>query len=243
MKKEVVFTSEDFPNGNFIEELPSTYKQGKTRIQRTRWGQFRCLHCGSLFKSNLFSAKKIQVKYCSKQCVMAATRTDVEGGNDGHPLYSRWLSMRQRCLNKTNSNYKGYGGRGIGIEDYLLNFGNYVDYVTSLPNYPDELTPDIQLDRIDNDQGYKRGNLRWVDRSVQITNTRKKSNSHYSKYIGISYSKIHQRWVGSIYFKGKCLWSRTFNTEEEAALARDQYILDNNLIHKLNILERATTIP
>lgn len=243
MRNEITFTAKDFPNGNFIQELPSTYKQGKTRIQRTRWGQFRCLHCGSLFKSNLFSAKKIQVKYCSKKCVMAATRTEVEGGNNNHPLYSRWLSMRQRCLNPHSTNYKNYGARGIAIEEYLLDFGNYVNYVTSLPGYDPNITTDLQLDRINNDKGYERGNLRWVNRSVQITNTRKKTNSHHSKNVGITFSKTHQKWVARLNFKGKCLWSKTFDYEEEAVLARDHYILDNKLPHVLNTLERATTIP
>lgn len=243
MSEKVVFTQKDFSNGNFIKELPSTYKQGKTRIQRTRWGLFRCLHCGQLFESNLFAAKKIQVKYCSKQCVMAATRSQVDGGNEKHPLYSRWLSMRQRCLNPSSSNYKNYGARGIKIEDFLLDFGNYVHYVESLPNYPSQLSEDWQLDRIDNDKGYERGNLRWTNRSIQITNTRKKTNSYHSNYVGITYSTIHKKWVARINFKGKVLYARTFDTEYEAVIARDKFIIENNLTHTLNILERATTIP
>lgn len=242
MDTRTLFTKEDFINGNFIRELPSTFKEGKSRRKRTRWGLFKCLHCGKEFKSNLFNAKKTQVKYCSKHCVMEATRSDVKGGNEKHPLYSRWLSMKQRCLNPSSDNYKNYGGRGINIEPFLLNFGNYVQYVTSLPNYPDKLTPDIQLDRINNDLGYQRGNLRWATRSLQIMNTRKKSSAKYSKYIGISYSSYHNRWVIHIHYQGRNVYPRTFKTEMEAVLARDRYIIEKNLPHKLNILERATTI-
>lgn len=236
------FTSKDFENKNFIKELEPTSKQGKSRIQTTRWGLFKCLWCGKEFKSNLNQAHKIQVKYCCKQCVMAATRTTVTGGNEKHPLYSRWLSMKQRCQNPHSINWKNYGNRGISIEPYFLKFENYVAYLESLPGYNINTLESLQLDRINNSKGYERGNLRWTSRSVNISNTRKRSDAKHSKYKGITYSVIHKRWVARVHAHGKVLMSQTFLTEEEAVKARDAFIIKNNLSHTLNLKERATTI-
>lgn len=242
MENKITFTKDDFVNQNFFKELPPTIVQKKHRIEKTRWGLFRCLNCGTFFKVNLYSAYKHQTRYCCHKC-SATCHHDVEGGNEEHQLYSRWLSMRQRCFNPTSTSYKRYGARGITVEPYLLDFGNYVQYVSSLGGYQENLPRDIQLDRIDNSKGYERGNLRWVDQSTNVANTRKRSDGMYSEYKGITYSTIHHKYIARVHFKGKTLTSRTFNTELEAVKYRDQFIIENNLPHTLNLIERATTIP
>ena len=52
-----------------------------------------------------------------------------------HPLYTRWISMIGRCYNPKFDNYKFYGAKGVRVSDELLNFKNYVDIVSQLPNY------------------------------------------------------------------------------------------------------------
>ncbi len=241
MENKVTFTKEDFVNQNFFKELPSTIEQKKQRTVKTRWGLFRCIHCGTFFKVNLYNAYKHQTRFCSQAC-SSSLHSDVEGGNEEHPLYSRWLCMRQRCINNSSNSYKNYGLRGISIEPYLMNFGNYVKYVSSLSGYVEDPPRNLQLDRIDNNKGYERGNLRWVDQSTNVANTRKRSNSFHSKYKGITYSLCHHKYVARVTFKGKLLISKTFDTELEAVKYRDQYILEHNLPHTLNLIERATTI-
>lgn len=241
MENKLTFTKDDFINQNFFKELPPTIEQKKHRTVKTRWGLFRCLNCGTFFKVNLYSAYKHQTRFCCHKC-SATIHQDVEGGNEEHQLYSRWLSMKQRCFNPTNTNYSSYGARGITVEPYLLNFGNYVEYVSSLDGYKEELPRETQLDRIDNSKGYERGNLRWVDQSTNVANTRKRAGSKYSKYKGITYSTYYKKFIARVNFKGKCLTSRTFETELEAVKYRDQFILDNHLPHTLNLIERATTI-
>ena len=49
-------------------------------------------------------------------------------GNELHPLYSRWLSMTQRCTNPNNVNYKNYGAKGISIAEDLKSFEDYCAY-------------------------------------------------------------------------------------------------------------------
>lgn len=43
--------------------------------------------------------------------------------------------MVGRCYSKKHPQYKSYGAKGIFVEPYLLNFSNYVSFVSSLDNY------------------------------------------------------------------------------------------------------------
>lgn len=201
-----------------------------------------CIHCGKEYTALILNQLRTQGKYCSKHCAALATRSTVTGGNEKHPLYTRWLAMKQRCFNVTHSSYKNYGGRGITVEPFLQDFKNYANYATSLEGYNEENLSNMQLDRIDNNIGYCRDNLRWVIRSANIANTRKCNDAKWSSYKGISYSIKNHKWIARIVFKGKLLFNKTFDTEYKAALARDAFIIQNNLPHMLNIKERATTI-
>jgi len=150
-------------------------------------------------------------------------------GNELHPVYKRWLSIKQRCNNPKHVSYKNYGARGINLSDELKSFIDFRDYVTSLPNYDPETK---SLDRIDPNKGYEKGNLRWVDYNTQTANQRF-SGKGKNKYIGVNFSKTHNRWVARVTFKGKCLFSKVCKTQKEAFEARKKFILDNKLPHTI----------
>ena len=52
-----------------------------------------------------------------------------------HPLYWRWQGMLGRCYNPKFDNYKSYGAKGVTVSEELLNFKDYVEIVSKLPNY------------------------------------------------------------------------------------------------------------
>lgn len=85
--------------------------------------------------------------------------------------YRAWEAMKQRCLNPRNSQFKNYGGRGIGPcatwRDSSATFLR--DIVREIGRCP----PGHSLDRIDNDRGYEPGNVRWATQSQQMANTRR----------------------------------------------------------------------
>jgi len=148
-------------------------------------------------------------------------------GNELHPLYIRWLSTTQRCNNPNHVSYKNYGARGIFLADDLKNFEDYKEYVSQLPNYDPE---NSSLDRIDNNESYIKGNLRWVNQSTQVAN-QQHSGKGFNKYTGVNWSKTHKRWIARISFKGKTLLSKVCLTEKEAVDFRNKFISDNNLPH------------
>lgn len=78
--------------------------------------------------------------------------------------------MIKRCHDEQNPMYPDYGGRGILVEDYFReSLDKYINYVENLENY----SLDLELDRIDNNRGYERGNLRWISSKQNKANTRR----------------------------------------------------------------------
>lgn len=187
----------------------------------------KCGVCSSEFIADAYNVRRIKQKTCSLKCAVKL-RSQFPDGNEQHPLYSRWLSMRQRCLNPNNDGWVNYGGRGITISDALLSFDGYVEYVSKLPNFDLNNT----LDRIDNNLGYIEGNLRWTTCSTQVANQGKRKDST-NPYRGITYNKCHDKWIARVNFKGETLLSTTHKTKEDALMARNRFILENGLPHPI----------
>lgn len=104
---------------------------------------------------------------CSEKTKMAVASATTKHGWSGTAEYQAWLSMRSRCLCKTNSAYKNYGGRGITVcDEWKADFLAFLNHIGPKPS------PDLSLDRIDNNDGYRPGNVRWADRSTQSRNRR-----------------------------------------------------------------------
>lgn len=77
-----------------------------------------------------------------------------------------WTSMWQRCTNPKNKSFKNYGGRGITVCARWRIFENFLFDMGPKPS------PDLSLDRIDNDGNYEPSNCRWATRLVQTHNSR-----------------------------------------------------------------------
>lgn len=124
-----------------------------------------------------------------------------------HPLYTRWNSIRQRCLNSKNARYSDYGGRGIKMYiTWAEDFNTFIKYVESLPNYDLQMT----LDRIDNNKGYEPGNLRWTSYNTQLRNRRSYAKSGMP---GLNYRESRDSWVGFKNINGKHITKESKNVD------------------------------
>ena len=228
----IEYTPEMFAD-NFIREVePKLVSQkGRNSLHAVRQVLLRCHYCKSEFVVTASNAKRIQQQCCSGTCNQAL-RAAVEGGNEKHPLYKRWLAMNQRCNNPNHPNYINYGGRGITIADDLKEFPDYVAAVTALPNAPTEYHRFVQLDRIDNSKGYTASNLRWTGMSTQAANQRKRKTTA-NRYRGVGYSATHQKWVTRVKLDGVRYTSATFLTEREALEHVNKIIKMYNLPHPI----------
>ena len=86
-------------------------------------------------------------------------------------IYHTWLDMKDRCFNERNKRFFDWGGRGITVCDEWKNsFQAFYDHVSQLPHFGEE---GYSIDRINNDENYEPGNVRWATVKEQNNNKRK----------------------------------------------------------------------
>lgn len=86
-------------------------------------------------------------------------------------FYDVWAHMKDRIYNENNKSYNRYGGRGLTTDyDNFIDFYDdlYTKYTSAKKLYPDKR---ISLDRINNNLGYIKGNLRWTTPEHQTRNS------------------------------------------------------------------------
>jgi len=122
-------------------------------------------------------------------------------------VYRLWANIINRCENKNTPDYPRYGGRGIYICKKWRN--SFTAFYNDVGDPPFE---DAQLDRIDNDDGYKPENVRWVD------NLENGNNRHYEAG-GVTYQKSSNRYIAQCRYYGESYYLGCFKTYAEAARA------------------------
>lgn len=80
------------------------------------------------------------------------------------PEYCAWSAARGRCTNPRNRAYHRYGGRGITISEHWRDFRQFLTDMGPKPS------PQHQLERRDNDQGYAQDNCYWATKLEQARN-------------------------------------------------------------------------
>lgn len=104
--------------------------------------------------------------------------------------------MRARCNCVTDSDYAGYGGRGISVDAEWDEFPNFFRDMGPRPEGG-------SIDRIDVNGNYGPDNCRWADKYEQANNRRsnhliewngeKKTLQQWCNEIGIEPSKVRYR--------------------------------------------------
>jgi len=211
-----------------IEDLGYLYPT-ETSKQKKRYAVYQC-QCGAEFRAETANVKNGATKSCgcyNRQVIIERSTTH---GLTKHPLYSFWRGMITRTTNKKERSFKNYGARGIFVCDEWRNSPQaFFDWA-----YENGYTPDLSIDRIDNDSGYSPENCRWTTRTVQTRNTRKIRVNNTSGYRGVSFSKDRKKWEAGIRINNKQKHLGRFESAIEAAAAYDIYIIENNLEHTKN---------
>ncbi|MFH1185105.1 MAG: hypothetical protein V1755_08715 [Chloroflexota bacterium] len=90
-----------------------------------------------------------------------------KSSNGASVEYVSWLCMKSRCMNPNNPEWHNYGGRGICVCDkWINNFKAFFEDVGQRPKGK------YSLDRINTNDGYCPGNVRWATAKQQANNTR-----------------------------------------------------------------------
>lgn len=156
-------------------------KFGKLTIieqsRKNKWGNYlwlcRC-DCGKetiVAGGNLKSGSTKSCGCLQKEIVTKHghnTRTKVSRN------YQIWAGIIQRCTNPNYHHYVNYGGRGITVCKRWMKFQNFLEDMGEVPL-------GHQIDRINNNKGYYKGNCHWT---TSKTNNRNKRNNHLETYNG-----------------------------------------------------------
>ena len=190
--------------------------------KKTRLGIYECQYCGKEFEGHTYNIKSGITKSCGCQ-----RGKGFKHGLKKHRLYKTWIDMIYRCSNKKATYYAYYGGRGISVCEEWLDIRNFIEWA--------ELTysEGLSLDRINNDGNYEPNNCRWADNSTQVLN-RGIFKNNKSGFVGVGWHKRDNVWASNIYVNNKLKHIGYYETIEEAVEARDNYIIENNLPHKLS---------
>lgn len=139
--------------------------------RRLMW-RCRC-DCGELILATGTAMTTGHTKSCG--CWLAdQAKLNLSRKTHGHwsgmratPEYSAWQSMKQRCSNPNDIEYRNYGGRGIAVCERWL--GSFENFLADMGNRP---SPQHSMDRVDVDGNYTPENCRWADTKTQAFNRR-----------------------------------------------------------------------
>ena len=202
------------------------YKR-RTSGESTRlrlYALYECQYCKNTFETMVQSVKAGITKSCG--CLVGKNMTH---GFSYHKFCQTWYDMKHRCYNIKREDYKYYGARGITVCEEWLDVSNFVAWCDlTHPNISG-----VSLDRIDVNGNYEPSNCRWADATTQNINQRIKKNNT-SGFVGIYWNNKNNNWRTFINFNNVRFNIGSFPTIEDAVLARDNYIIENKLPHKLS---------
>lgn len=152
--------------------------EGFSHLDKHHKGHWLCrCECGAAVDVETHQLK------CGKTKSCGCWKNDVNSkrlkthGCEPKRLYRVWVSMKKRCTNPKEPEYKNYGGRGITVcDEWRCSFESFRFW--ALVNGYEE---GLSIDRIDNNGNYCPDNCRWTDRKTQNSNKR---NNHRITFNG-----------------------------------------------------------
>ena len=186
---------------------------------RTYW--LVACDCGSEVKSvESYSLKTGKVKSCG--CHRRNLRRKHGATSNGVRTqdYIMWQNMKARCARKNHPEYSRYGGRGITVCDEWVS--DFSAFISSLPERPSKKH---QIDRIDTDGNYEKGNIRWVTAQQNSMNRRATSKNK----LGVKGVCEHNgRFIAHVAVNGAHVLYKKFDTVQEASDAHDEAVLKHH---------------
>lgn len=185
-------TGNTFNNWTVLEYEGKSHPYGIKRKRTSDKWKCRCA-CGKVSSVYGSALKYGESKSCG--CVKITRHYDYKPSLNTE--FVTWKGMKGRCYNQNSDAYADYGGRGIVICDRWMTFENFLADMGKKPS------PDLTIERIDNNGNYEPGNCIWATRVKQGRNTRRnhvllfsgeaKPISQWAQERGIAYGTLSSR--------------------------------------------------
>lgn len=152
----------------FLCELPSIVDNGG--VIRAK-AQYLC-RCGKKFSARVGDINTGNTQSCGCLFKQKLIKRLTIHNESKTTEYKTWASMKRRCNDTGQQNYKYYGGRGIKVcARWLEKKGKgYLNFLSDLGRRP---TIKHSIDRIDNNGNYEPDNCKWSTHTEQMNNTRR----------------------------------------------------------------------
>lgn len=185
--------------------------------KKLRECNFKCKVCNKEFISRLASIKSNHTKSCGCYKINALVGRVTHHGMANTSEYRSWQHMIGRCLNKRNTSYQDYGGRGIKVcKRWLHSFENFMEDMGRKP------TPKHTIERIDNNGNYSKRNCKWATKKEQNSNRR---NTKYLTIDGVKKPLI--KWI-----EESGLQDKTVRDRIKKGVSLDQILSKTHLKYK-----------
>jgi hypothetical protein len=181
-------------SGQRFGELMVLSDGGRDGNGKTLW---RCMcSCGTETVKYAYNLRRGRATSCG--CTGRNEIFKTTHGQAGSPLYRRWAEMLKRTTNANSERYADYGGRGIGV---------HLEWQESFEAFARDMaagfSPELTLERIDNNRGYEPGNVKWATYKEQARNTRRSRRVEFCgqtrvlvewcEVLGLSYGAVRKR--------------------------------------------------
>lgn len=178
-------------------------------------------HCGCSRKTTSTFAAYIK----------AVSGKIVDPKGESTRLKSVWKAMVKRCYDPNDQKFYTYGDRKIFVCDEWLVYEAFFSWALA-NGYRKEL----QIDREDNNKGYCPDNCRFVT-PQQNSNNRSVPSNNKTGYTGVYLRKSgsYRAYIRGVDepMNGNLLHIGTYASAEDAVLARNEFIKENKLPHKI----------
>jgi hypothetical protein len=156
--------------GQRFGRLVAIRMTAKSSVGPPQRGEMWLLRCDDGNEIEAIKANVLSGRTRSCGCLQAETcgKGHTIHGHAGAGVsseYNSWRAMHQRCSNPNHKSYKNWGGRGITVCERWESFENFLSDMGLKPS------PEHTLHRVDGDDNYKPGNVRWALPVEQANNT------------------------------------------------------------------------